>query len=94
VLGSPYAKVDSITPTAARIDAAAKRWTVTCDFLCERLNRILGKATTAELIECLRVGQIINLPGTYTVYQLVQLGYRKTVVTAPPTILKSKTRQS
>ena len=80
MLGGSDAQVGSIALTATRTDAPVKRWTATCDFLCERLSSILGKATTTELIECLRAGQIMSLPGTYSVYQVVQLGFRKTAV--------------
>jgi hypothetical protein len=83
-------RISSISLTATRTDAPVKRWTVTSDFLYESLSKIIGKATTAELIECLRVGQIMSLPGTYTVYQLVQMGFRKTTVHTPSTIRKSE----
>ena len=36
----------------------------------------MGKATTAEVLDCLRIGQVMRLPGTYNSYELVRLGYR------------------
>jgi hypothetical protein len=94
ILPGQDAQIGSIALTVARMDAPVKRWAVTFDFLCEHLSSILGKATTAELIECLRVGQIMTLPGTYTVYQLVQLGFRKTAVNSQRATSKSGTRSS
>jgi hypothetical protein len=76
MLGDRSPKLDSILLTASRTGATDKPWATTCDQLTWDLSRIIGKATTRELIACLRAGQDVNLPGTYTPYQLIQLGYR------------------
>jgi hypothetical protein len=71
-------KVKSIRLTANCPDAPAKRWFISFEQLGAILTKILGKATTAEQLECLRVGQVIMLPGTYNPYEITRLGYRRT----------------
>ena len=71
-------KVKSIRLTATCPDVMAERWVISFEQLSASLTKILGKATTAELLECPRVGQVITLPGTYNPYEMVRLGYRKT----------------
>lgn len=56
----------------------AKRWFTSFERLSVSLTNILGKATTAELLACLRVGQVMQLPGTYNPYEIARMGYRKT----------------
>ena len=69
--GSP---VKSIRLTATCPDAPAKRWLISFEQLGASLTKILGKATTAEQLECLRIGQVIKLPGTYNPYELAPIG--------------------
>jgi hypothetical protein len=76
MLGDRSPRLDSILLTASRTGATDKPWATTCDQLIWDLSRIVGKATARELIACLRAGQDVNLSGTYTPYQLIQLGYR------------------
>lgn len=74
---APSPKVQSVRLTASSWGATATQWSISCDQLSLGLTRIIGKATTAEVLECLRVGQVMRLPGTYSSYELVRLGYRK-----------------
>jgi hypothetical protein len=66
-------EMESARLTASSSDATAKRWNISFEQLRSSLTGIIGKATTAELLECLRVGQIMTLPGTYTSYEVVKL---------------------
>jgi hypothetical protein len=77
VTSSSIPNMKSVRLTASSSDATTKGWNISFEQLKMRLTRIIGKATTAELLECLRVGQIITLPGTYNPYELGRLGYRK-----------------
>jgi hypothetical protein len=76
MLGERSPKLDSILLTASRNGATNKRWSIACEPLIWDLSRIIGTNPTRELIACLRAGQNVNLPGTYTPFQLIQLGYR------------------
>jgi hypothetical protein len=67
----------SVRLTASSWGATATQWSISCEQLSSSLTRIIGKATTAEVLECLVVGQVVRLPGTYNSYELVRLGYRK-----------------
>jgi hypothetical protein len=70
-------EVESVRLTASSWGATATQWSISCEQLSSSLTRIIGKATTAEVLECLVVGQVVRLPGTYKSYELVRLGYRK-----------------
>ena len=70
-------EVESVRLTASSWGATATQWSISCEQLSSSLTRIIGKATTAEVLECLRAGQVMRLPGTYNSYELIRLGYRK-----------------
>jgi hypothetical protein len=70
-------KVETVRLTASSWGATATQWSISFEQLSSSLTRIIGKATAAEVLECLRVGQVMRLPGTYNSYELVRLGYRK-----------------
>ena len=70
-------QVESVRLTASSWGATATQWGISFDQLNSSLIRIIGKATTAEVLECLLIGQVVRLPGTYNSYELVRLGYRK-----------------
>ena len=74
---SSVSKFMSIRLTAICPDATPKIWIISFEQLGATLTKILGKATAAELLECLRVGQIMTFPGTYNTYEIAKLGYRK-----------------
>src|ERR1700678_447350 len=69
--------VESVRLTASSWGATATEWSISCEQFNSSLTRIIGKATAAEVLECLRAGQVMRLPGTYYSYELVRLGYRK-----------------
>jgi len=70
-------QVELVRLTASSRGAAETEWSISFEQLSFSLTRIIGKATTAEVLECLRVGQVMRLPGTYNSYELIRLGYRK-----------------
>lgn len=70
-------KIESIRLTASSSGAIETQWSISLEQLASSLTSILGKATTAEIIECLRVGQIVRLPGKYNSYEVVRLGCRR-----------------
>jgi hypothetical protein len=70
-------QVESVRLTASSWGAAGTEWSISFEQLSSSLMRIIGKATTAEVLQCLRVGQVMRLPGTYNSYELIRLGYRK-----------------
>jgi hypothetical protein len=74
---APSPQVESVRLTASSWGGTATQWSISCEQFSSDLTRIIGKATTAEVLECLLVGQVVTLPGTYNSYELVRLGYRK-----------------
>jgi len=70
-------KIESVQLVASSSGTIATQWSISFEQLASSLTRILGKATTAEVLECLRVGQIMRLPGKYNSYEVIRLGYRK-----------------
>jgi hypothetical protein len=70
-------KVETVRLIASSFGATATQWSISCEQLSLGLIKIIGKATTAEVLKCLRVGRVMRLPGTYNSHELVRLGYRK-----------------
>ena len=70
-------KLESVQLTASNSGGTVTQWSISCEQLTPSLTRIIGKATAAEVLECLKRGQIMRLPGTYTSYEVISLGYRK-----------------
>lgn len=70
-------EVGPVRLTASSWGSTATQWSISWEQLSSSLTRIIGKATTAEVLDCFRVGQVMRLPGTYNCYELVRLGYRK-----------------
>ncbi len=75
-------KVESVQLFASSSGVMAAQWSIACEQLASDLTRILGKASAAEVLECIHMGQILRLPGTYTSFELIRLGYRKSFVRA------------
>jgi hypothetical protein len=76
--GGTSLKLRNIQMSAHCSAATNKVWTTSCEELSRSLGALIGKRRAYEFTECLRCGQRMTLPGTYSPLELVSLGLVQT----------------
>lgn len=62
---------------ARRVDEEERKWSVHESQLTDSLAKLMGKRVAGDILETLRAGKTVNLPGVYSPTELILLGFRK-----------------
>jgi hypothetical protein len=76
MLTTELSVLESVILVAKRPGSPTKRWTVAAEEFSSMLFRYIEPTRAAKLLDRLKAGQVVELPGNYAPYDLVALGYR------------------